>query len=185
MESSLSFPLLKKLTQEGDPQAKRAFKEEIAKRLMRGDVNITYYLIDEKYLEFLTVEEISSIFSSEKCLLFENIFNTFKTGYLDRRNEADSVYSTIGKYMTLSVKNKLQKIVNTENVEDLYTLFNYMMLDELSDETIISLFNPPMNLLEKILIILNKIDYKDIKIRDYGLISKRVEKTLGNRIKKI
>ena len=65
LDLSLSFSLLKELAHEGDLQAKRVFKDEIAKRLMRGDFNIIRYLIVDGYLEFLTYEEIISILSSE------------------------------------------------------------------------------------------------------------------------
>ena len=61
LDSVLSFPLLKEIAKEGDPQAKRVFKGEIAKRLMRGNINTVRYLLDEKYLEFLTQEETISI----------------------------------------------------------------------------------------------------------------------------
>jgi len=76
--SLLSFPILRRLTEEGDPQAGKVFKEEIAKRLMRGNFNTVGYLINEKYLEFLSYEEIISIFSSEDNPLFENILSAFK-----------------------------------------------------------------------------------------------------------
>ncbi|MBA7638429.1 hypothetical protein ES703_46085 [subsurface metagenome] len=183
LDSILSFPLLKKLTEEGDPQAKRVFREEIAKRLMRGDINTTGYLIDDGYLEFLTCEELNSIFSSEECQLFENIFNTFKTGDMDQFSAAESIYNDISKYLFGSIERKLQQIFDTKSLEDIYTFFNCMMLDALSDEEILLLFDPPMNLLERTLSFLKNINYKEIKIEEYGLFSERVENVLGDKIK--
>ncbi|KKN25759.1 hypothetical protein LCGC14_0881440 [marine sediment metagenome] len=57
IHSNLAFPLLKKLTELGDPLAKRVFKEEIAKRLESGYWPVMEYLIEEKYTEYLTREE--------------------------------------------------------------------------------------------------------------------------------
>jgi len=183
LDSFLSFPLLKKLTKEGDLQAKRVFKEEIVKRLIRGDINNVLYLINEGYLEFLTNEEITSVLSSENCLLFEKIFNIFKKGSYDQFNEADIVYDDIGKYLYLKIEKKLKEAFDTKSIEDLYTFLNYQMLDVLSEEEILLLFEHPMNLLEKTLKLLNDIEYKEVKIGEYGFFSEKVEKILGDRIK--
>jgi len=61
IHSNLAFPLLKKLSEIGDPLAKRVFKEEIAKRLMNGNSTVIKFLLKEKYLNFLTIEEFESV----------------------------------------------------------------------------------------------------------------------------
>lgn len=58
LQSNLSFPLLKKLTDKGDPIAKVKFKEEIAKRFGTGYLSISKYLDTEGYLDYLTEEEL-------------------------------------------------------------------------------------------------------------------------------
>ncbi|KKL81795.1 hypothetical protein LCGC14_1991180 [marine sediment metagenome] len=58
LHSNLAFPLLKELTKAGDPQAKRVFKEEIAKRIGSGYFTTIKYLILEGYLFYLTDEEL-------------------------------------------------------------------------------------------------------------------------------
>ncbi|MEE9379602.1 MAG: hypothetical protein V3V33_16375 [Candidatus Lokiarchaeia archaeon] len=136
LDSILSFPLLKKLTQEGDPQAKRVFKEEIGKRLMRGEINLSWYLIQGDYLEFLNYEEITSILTSENCFLFQNIFNAYQRGDSLQFKEANCIYNEIGRFLFIAIEKKLQQILALKNVKDLYTIFNYMMLDVLSDEEI-------------------------------------------------
>ncbi len=50
LHRNLAFPLLKKLTKEGDPLAKNVFKNEIAKRIDIGNKNVIKYLIIEHYL---------------------------------------------------------------------------------------------------------------------------------------
>ena len=58
LHSNLAFPLLKKLTEAGDPIAKRVFREEIAKRLSSGFSPVIEFLAEEGYLKYLTHEEI-------------------------------------------------------------------------------------------------------------------------------
>ena len=61
LDKYLAFPLLKKLTELGDPLAKKVFKEEIAKRFEFGYVPVIEYLLNEKYLEYLDDTELKSI----------------------------------------------------------------------------------------------------------------------------
>ena len=65
LHSNLAFPLLKKLTESGDPLAKRVFKEEIAKRLMKGHLPVSTYLIKEGYLFYLSKEEFETVLDSK------------------------------------------------------------------------------------------------------------------------
>lgn len=58
LHSNLAFPLLKKLTEVGDPQAKKVFREEIAKRLSSGFPPVIEFLTEEGYVKYLTHEEI-------------------------------------------------------------------------------------------------------------------------------
>ena len=57
LHSNLAFPLLKKLTEIGDPIAKKVLKEEIAKRLRSGNINTILYLFEQKLINFLNKEE--------------------------------------------------------------------------------------------------------------------------------
>jgi len=58
LHSNLSFPLLKKLTEVGDPVAKKVFKEEIAKRFESGYIPVMQFLLSERYIKYLNNEEI-------------------------------------------------------------------------------------------------------------------------------
>jgi len=57
----LAFPLLKKLTEVGDPIALRVFREEIAKRYFEGNENVKKFLRIEGYLNYLTEEELENL----------------------------------------------------------------------------------------------------------------------------
>lgn len=65
LHSNLSFPLLKKLTDAGDPIAKKYFKEEIAKRYLSNYVPVKEYIQRCGYLRYLNKEELASIGASE------------------------------------------------------------------------------------------------------------------------
>ena len=58
LKSNLSFPLLKKLTEVGDPLARNVFKEEIGKRLESGYLPVMEYLNKEGYINYLENDEM-------------------------------------------------------------------------------------------------------------------------------
>ena len=58
---NLAFPLLKRLTEAGDPLAKKVFKEEIAKRYKSGFPSVVKYLEEEGYLKYLSKEELEAL----------------------------------------------------------------------------------------------------------------------------
>ncbi len=61
LHRNIAFPLLKKLTELGDPIAKRVFKEEIAKRYASGYPSVVEYLRVEGYLDYLTDDEMATL----------------------------------------------------------------------------------------------------------------------------
>ncbi|KKM12032.1 hypothetical protein LCGC14_1720510 [marine sediment metagenome] len=61
LKSNLAFPLLKKLSEVGDPLAKRIFKEEIFESFLIGASRTKLYLIQEEYERFLNNQEIYSL----------------------------------------------------------------------------------------------------------------------------
>ncbi len=77
LHSNLAFPLLKKLTDAGDPIAKKVFKDEIAKRISSGYRSVIKYLIQENYLEYLTIEEFDALSDNFKKIVEENLNNEF------------------------------------------------------------------------------------------------------------
>lgn len=66
LHSNLAFPLLKKLTEAGDPKAKSVFKEEIVNRFTSGYKNIMKYLINENYMDYFEKEETRIILENMK-----------------------------------------------------------------------------------------------------------------------
>lgn len=64
LHSNLAFPLLKKLSEIGDPKALKVFKEEIIYRFFHGTERVQKYLIEEGYLDLITDEEKYSLIES-------------------------------------------------------------------------------------------------------------------------
>lgn len=61
LHRNLAFPLLKRLTEVGDAEAKKMFKEEIAKRLESGYRPVIEYLQSEGFTECLNKDDLFSI----------------------------------------------------------------------------------------------------------------------------
>ena len=58
IHSNLAFPLLKRLVEAGDVNAKRVFKEEIVNRYIEGNETVQTYLMEQGYLTNLENEEL-------------------------------------------------------------------------------------------------------------------------------
>lgn len=71
LHSNIGFPLLKKLAEVGDPQAKKIFKEEIAKRYHSGSEKIQKFLATEGYLNLLAESERNALFKTNFGDIFE------------------------------------------------------------------------------------------------------------------
>lgn len=65
---NLAFPLLKELTDVGDPLAKRVFREEIAQRLESGYLPVVSYLLLEEYTNYLSDEYFEAIAQSQEMI---------------------------------------------------------------------------------------------------------------------
>ena len=66
LHSNIAFPLLKGLVRLGDPRAKRAFKDELVKRLLSDYAPTIIFLLKAGYLDVFTDEEFDVILSEVK-----------------------------------------------------------------------------------------------------------------------
>ena len=66
MHRNLAFPLLKRLTEVGDPIATRVFKDEVINRLLSGHDTIIEFLIQEGYLTYFNDEELLTLSEDPK-----------------------------------------------------------------------------------------------------------------------
>ena len=61
LHSNLAFPLLKVLVDAGDSIAQKVFKEEIALRIVSGYPKVFQYLLEQNYLNYLSINELETV----------------------------------------------------------------------------------------------------------------------------
>jgi hypothetical protein len=79
LHRNIAFPLLKKLTEVGDRDAKRVLKEEIALRVEEGNLNVILYLLEEKFFSLLNKEERELFFLHENLPLRNKIVTALES----------------------------------------------------------------------------------------------------------
>lgn len=78
LHRNLAFPLLKRLSNVGDPIAKKRFKEEIALRYSSGHTSVIMFLTESGYLKYLSSEELGCLLDDNKLPIISNISHGFK-----------------------------------------------------------------------------------------------------------
>ncbi|MHA1334131.1 MAG: hypothetical protein ACTSPW_00100 [Promethearchaeota archaeon] len=73
LHSNISFPLLQALYLQGDPKAKRVFKNEIIRRIEEGELSVILFLIKKGYIDYLTDEEFENLFLENNSTFYNNI----------------------------------------------------------------------------------------------------------------
>jgi len=141
LHSNLSFPLLKKLTELGDPIAKKVFKEEIAKRIEQGNFFVLKYLIEEHYIDSLSREEFLYSLLREQDAEIINSFEKFIGYYLTPTSRIDDDHDNIfiyedKKVVGIHISNSTLKefFKPLTQLKDLYILgLENSLISELSD----------------------------------------------------
>nr|MDO8111832.1 leucine-rich repeat domain-containing protein [Candidatus Sigynarchaeota archaeon] len=93
LHSNLAFPLLKKLTESGDPKAQRVFKEEIMARIRSGFFNTIAYLVSNGYADYLNPLDLSHLLGDflESSKEDTKLTQIAATGLFDRLNEQEFI----------------------------------------------------------------------------------------------
>ncbi len=86
LHRNLAFPLLKRLTEVGDPIAKKVFKEEIAIRFASKHPTVTQYLTENGYLRYLSADEFESILDDVNPILLSNLTEGIKLMFENPQN---------------------------------------------------------------------------------------------------
>jgi len=109
LHRNIAFPLLKKLTEVGDPIARRRFKEEIAQRFLSGHPSVMHFLIRENYLDYLNREEIN--------FLCENLIDSLvSTKKRFERSKLNLFLDTLRKF-----------IIKTKNPTDIIEIYERLL----------------------------------------------------------
>lgn len=90
LHSNLAFPLLKKLTDVGDPIAKMVFKQEVLLRFESFNPSTQQYLIKNGYLKYFNKQEEEEIF---KLILDEKIWINLGYSYLNAKKMKKALHS--------------------------------------------------------------------------------------------
>ena len=77
LHRNLAFPLLKKLTEVGDPIALQKFKEEIAIRYASGHPTVMTFLTQNGYMRYLNAEELECLLDDKNLPILDGIANDF------------------------------------------------------------------------------------------------------------
>ena len=152
LHSNLAFPLLKKLTESGDPIAKKVFKEEIAKRLEKGIVSTIIFLFYEGYEYFLDKEEINMIMHDKSSTLFENLIK-----YLSHQDRDETLVEVILDFLDeleidVTLKAKIIKLLKTEDENVLIELIIRDLIGYLENKDLEMLINDARSKLKENLI---------------------------------
>ncbi len=78
LHRNLAFPLLKRLSEVGDPIARKVFSEEIAIRLASKHPTVTQYLTQNGYLKYLSPDEFESILDDINPNVLNGLINELK-----------------------------------------------------------------------------------------------------------
>jgi hypothetical protein len=79
LHRTIAFPLLKELTDAGEPLAKIVFKEQIALRFESGHLSTVQFLLFNGYLDYLTHEEIDCLLRQSKSKLTHVLIEDLNT----------------------------------------------------------------------------------------------------------
>jgi len=101
LHRNLAFPLLKRLTEIGDSVAKKVFKEEIAKRIENGCINVVLYLIEQNYLKHLNKEEMEVLFENPESNIYKNLIHALMN---ENKKESNLAIRALNKIRDLKIK---------------------------------------------------------------------------------
>jgi hypothetical protein len=79
LHRNLAFPLLKRLTDAGDPLARKRFKEEIALRYASGHHTVMMFLIHNGYLKYLTKDELECLLDDNQLPILNTVISDFSS----------------------------------------------------------------------------------------------------------
>lgn len=104
LHRNLAFSLLKKLTDAGDAQAKRVFKEEIARRFASGFKPVQDYLINNGYIWYLNSEELTYLAGTNLNL---NVWKSYGLDFIKigAYKEAKKIFELFIKADTVDLSN--------------------------------------------------------------------------------
>lgn len=124
LHSNLAFPLLKRLTEVGDPIAKKVFGEEIAKRIMSKHPPTIAFLAQEGYIDYLPRDYI-------ELILKKKILKPILEPQIEKIREIN-IFEDIKKIDCL-IGNNLIKYIDFKEIYPLLKNSKLALLDRIID----------------------------------------------------
>ena len=137
LRANLAFPLLKKLSEVGDPKANKVFKEEIAKRLEDPNINVFLFLLEEGYLDVFNKEQLEEVVSDLNNKDFSNRLLKILLKSLES-NEVN--YAIIDFFVRFNyifidiIIEKIKELVDEDNIHDFANLVKLGFFENLKDD---------------------------------------------------
>jgi len=103
LHRNLAFPLLKRLSEVGDPIAKKVFREEIAIRFASKTPTVTQFLTQNGYLKYLSSEEFESILDEIKPTILGEIITQIKSNF--ELNPAPDINRLLAYFLSELLRN--------------------------------------------------------------------------------
>ena len=158
LHSNLSFPLLRRLTELGDPLAKSIFKNEIATRYVDGTYNVRKFLELEGFLSQFNEEELSLLRKQIIEKLYKAADEDKYTVVLDllRGDEEDYLYSIVKEYRKKTKEPSIHGVL-----KHIFTTYDYESVEYIIKPEYLTLMieHPYINLLEIAIKIANESYY--------------------------
>ena len=149
LHRNLAFPLLRRLTEVGDPQAKRVFKEEILNRVLTGYPNVIRYLSQMGYFRHLRDLDYEKVIESSNADIIENFIRVLGS---NTRGVSFHIKKILQRFRELSNKAFKEKIVELlKNLDvELYKGFQKSrLLKDLNKNLIKELVHDPHSILKE------------------------------------
>ncbi len=188
LHRNLAFPLLKRLSDVGDPIAKKKFKEEIALRYSSGHSTVIMFLSQNGYLKYLSSEELECLLDDNKLPILGDISNSFKR-ILDSVEDND-----IDKYIQGSTR-YLKKNLGIHNIPFVISYILKDFSENHRKKLVRSVFDclktdkkfPLINYLNNNQRYLDKIELDTVKYNDriIGLMQEQILNLRGQNIENI
>lgn len=116
LHSNLSFPLLRELTKAGDLNARKIFKEEIAKRFESKNITVIKFLLYNEFLSYLNTEELRIVLDNIKIKFSQIIVNNLKELMISAATNYKKINDLIDLITFIDLKynlNLIYSIINT------------------------------------------------------------------------
>ncbi|MGV9172476.1 MAG: hypothetical protein ACOC35_07905 [Promethearchaeia archaeon] len=107
LHRNLAFPLLKRLTEVGDPQAQQIFKEEILNRVLTGYPNVIRYLSQMGYFRYLRDINYEKVIQNSNMDIIENFLRVLGTR---TRGVSSHIKRILARFQDLSNESFKEKI---------------------------------------------------------------------------